>query len=161
MKRVSVYTYSSLKCIKAAETLNAAGGFILEFKGEKGTCTRTQTILLCNIANEMTANQANLIILERALSRMNIKCELDIYIESQYIASAFEQGWVLSWIKNGWKNANGEEIAHKKEWQKLIMQIQGNVVRFHVKEEHEYRKWLINEVENKREFVERKENHNV
>lgn len=157
MKHVNIYTYSSLKLPKTAETLNAAVGYILEFKTPKGTCTRTQTFLLCNIANEMTANQSNLIVLEKALTRMNIKCELDIWTDSQYIASAFEQEWIKSWITNGWKGANGQEIAHKKEWQKLIMQIQGNIVRFHVKEDHEYRSWLIDEVENKREFVEKGE----
>lgn len=153
MKNVSIYIYSSLKCIKAAETANAAVGYILEFKGEKRTYTRTKTILLCNIANEMTANQANLVVLEKALSRMNVKCELDIYLENQYIANAFEQGWVKNWIVNEWKNSNAQEIAHKKEWQKLLKNIQGNIVRFHVKEDHAYKKWLINEVEKNREFV--------
>lgn len=153
MKQVSIYTYSSLKCIKAAETANAAVGYILEFKGEKGTYTRTKTILLCNIANEMTANQANLVVLEKALSRMNVKCELDIYLENQYIANAFEQEWVKNWITNGWKNKEDREIAHKKEWQRLIKGIQGNIVRFHVKENHPYKNWLINEVEKNREFI--------
>lgn len=157
MKHVNIYTYSSLKSPKAAETLNAAAGYILEFMTKKGPCTRTQTYLLCNIANEMTANQSNLVVLEKALSRMNIKCELDIWTDSQYIASAFEQGWAKAWILNGWKTANNQEIAHKKEWQQLIKQIQGNVVRFHVKEDHEYRSWLMNEVEHERAFVERQE----
>lgn len=157
MKRVNIYTYSSLKCIKPAETLNAAAGYILELKLEKEPKTETRTILLCNFAKEMTANQANLVVLGEALARINIKCELDIYTESQYLASAFEQGWIFKWIENGWKTASGREVTHKEEWRRLISRIKGNAVRFHVKEQNEYRKWLVKEVENKREFVEKGE----
>lgn len=92
MKHVNLYTYSSVKSPKAAETLNKAVGYILEFQTKKGPVTRTETILLGNLHKGITKNQSNILVVGMALSRMNIKVELDLYTDCAYLFSVLQNG---------------------------------------------------------------------
>lgn len=153
MKHVNIYTYSSAKSLKAAEVLNEAVGYVLEFQAKKGVVTRTKTISLGDMHKKMTRNQTEIYVLGMALSRLNTKCELDIYTESQHVANAIEKGWVRNWEMNGWVNAAGKEVANIQEWKELLAFSNEHVIHFHVGEPHPYRRWLENEVLHGRQFT--------
>lgn len=108
---------------------------------------------MSDVAEEMTANGAELYALKSALSRINIKCAADIYTENRYIASAVENGWVQEWRENGWRTKSGAEAANKELWSEVLEMIEGMTIVWHVREDHSYKKWLKEEVEHKREFV--------
>jgi hypothetical protein len=101
----------------------------------------------------MTANEAEMGVLKMALSRINTKCELNIYTENTYIANAVKNGWASRWKENGWKTKTGKDVANRKLWEELLPLMEGNTIRWHVKEPHAYRNWLRDEVENNRQFV--------
>lgn len=151
--RVNVYIWNSLKSPKSAKTLNEAVGYILETETKKGPATRTNTILLSQISEKMTMNEAELYAIKYALSRINIKCELDFYIENQYVASAVENGWLQQWKANDWRTKAGKDIANKKLWVEVEKLLEGHTVTWHVKEKHGYTTWIKDEVEVKRQFV--------
>jgi ribonuclease HI len=153
---LNVYTWSSLKSPKAAETLNEAVGFLLEYKTEKGAVTLNKTILLCNLtekSEKMTANEAEMVALKMALSRINTYCELNIYTESMYVANAVQSGWADRWKKDGWKTKAGKDVANRKLWEELFPMLEKYTVRWHVKEPYSYKNWLRDEVEKNRQFV--------
>ena len=156
MKNINIYLWSSVKTLKPAETLNAAVGYIVQSQTSKGPAEIGKTILLDQLYAKTTANHSEMVALKMALSRINIKCELNIYTENQYIASALENGWLAEWRSNGWKTKSGKECANKDEWQQLDKLIEGNEIHFHVKEPHEFKNWLKNEVEENREFIKRR-----
>lgn len=155
MRKVNIYLWSSVKSLKTAETLNEAVGYIIQSQTSKGPAEVGETVLLTDICEKVTANQSEIIALELALKRINIKCELHVYTESQYLASSIENGWLEEWKAHSWKTKNGKECANKDEWQQLDELLTGHEIHFHTKEPHEFKNWLRSEVEEHREFIKR------
>lgn len=154
MVRIKIYTWSSLKSVKPAKTLKKAVGYILRFDSQKGPVELGKTVLLEELADKMTQNESEIEALKMAVSRINTKkSELEIYTENAYVARTIESGWIETWKANGWKTTAGKPVANRKQWEKLSELLEGHTVHFHVKEEHEYKNWLRNEVENARAFV--------
>lgn len=133
MKQVNVYTYST---IKSPRILNGTVGYVLEYVTEKGGVTRAAKKHV-----KMTKNQSHLHVLKMALNRINTKCELHLYIESEFVAAGFEQGWIEEWKKNNWKTKKNEPVKNEAEWKELdaLVQKHGHELVFHVKEDHSYR----------------------
>ncbi len=139
--QVNIYTYSNARGLKRRDV---RVGYILSTQTQKGEATVSDFKTLENV----TANQSELQVLILALKRMNHKSILHIYTESVYIKNSIEN-WLDSWKSNSWINAKGKQVANVKEWQELDKLLAGHAYMFHVKEEHEYRKWLKNEVNEK------------
>lgn len=43
-----------------------------------------------------------------------------IYSDSAYLVNCYLQNWWRNWIKNGWVNSKGEDVANKDLWWQLI-----------------------------------------
>lgn len=62
--------------------------------------------------------------------------DIELYSDSAYMCNTFNNGWIKRWVKNGWKNANGESVANKdlmEELLYLITTINGDVAFYKVK----------------------------
>lgn len=153
MKRIKIYTCSSVKSLKPAKTQNAAVGYILVYDTPKGPVELINTVLLHPIFEKITGNQSELLAVILAVSRINTECEIDLYTDSGYIGAALNNGWMENWKNNGWMNAAGGEISNKEDWKQLDMWLSGCVVHCHVKEKHEYSLWLPEEVTKIRQYV--------
>ena len=151
MKRIKIYTCSSMKSPNAAKTLNKAVGYILVFETEKGQVELINTVLIEKYIERMTANQSELLAVIMAFFRINTKCEVDLYTDSQYVANGIER--LQEWAENGWKNGRGKPIANLEDWKQLLWLMDGCVVHCHVGERNEYSRWLPNEVCKNRQFV--------
>lgn len=145
MKVVNIYTYSTAKSPKAAQSQCEVVGFVIKYQDD----TEHADPPKMKIIKGMTAYQSELYVLERALSRINTMCEVHCYIECEYVAAGFEQGWLDQWMQNDWKTASDREVSNKKEWQALIALVEeyGHYLVLHVKEDHPYREWLRNNLE--------------
>jgi ribonuclease HI len=150
---VNIYLYSSAKSLKAAERLNEAVGYVLEFQTRKGPATRTQTFPLYRLHKKMTKNAADLYCLEMALSRINTSVEANIYIDNSYIANAMKKGWPQEWKRNGWKNSSGRDVTDAESWERILSMTSRMIISWHVDENHAYRNWLKEEVERNRRYV--------
>lgn len=53
------------------------------------------------------------------LKMLKYPCEVEIYSDSAYVVNAFNQKWLQSWKKNGWKNSNKEEVKNRELWEEL------------------------------------------
>jgi ribonuclease HI len=150
---VNIYLYSSAKSLKAAEMLNEAVGYVLEFQAKKGLVTRTQTFPLCRLHKKMTRNGADLYCLEMALSRINTSITANIYIDNSYIANAMRKGWPAEWKANGWKNSSGRDVTDAENWEHILGMTSRMAIDWHVGEIHPYSNWLREEVEHNRCYV--------
>lgn len=148
MERVNIYTYSTAKSPKSAKSQCEAVGFVIEYQNKPDKAVSQMKII-----KGMSWYQSELYVLERTLSRLNTMYEVHIYTECEYVAAGFEQGWLESWKRNGWKTATKKEVSNLEEWQSLdaIMQQYGHDLVFHIKEDHSYRKWLKNNMEKEKE----------
>lgn len=139
MQHVNIYTTSGIRSPRAG---SGRVGYILEIKTKKGPATLTK---FAEILNE-TANRSELRVLNRALERLTVPCELTIYTESRYVAAGIEE--LPRWQENGWKTSRGTDVANKEEWQETAELLNGHAVSV-TTENHEYRAWLRSEVTRK------------
>jgi len=76
-----------------------------------------------------TNNRMELTAVIEALSLLKEKCAVTVYTDSQYIASAINEGWVYGWMKRGWKRKTGE-VKNPELWQRLMELTREHEVKF-------------------------------
>lgn len=124
--------------IRGPRVQTGKGIYLLEAMTSKGPATLDKTIEY----EAETENGAEIKTILSAIKRLNQPCDVMVYTDTKYTASSYEQGWLARWIANGWKNAKGEEIAHREEWQQLYELFRVHRVKFSVLENHEYKDWM-------------------
>ena len=67
-----------------------------------------------------TNNRMELTAAIEALKRLNRPCRVRLYSDSAYLVSAFNQGWLINWQRNGWRNAAGDPVSNMDLWQELL-----------------------------------------
>lgn len=78
---------------------------------------------------ETTNNKMELTGVISALSALKEPCSVSLYTDSQYIVNAMNQGWLISWEKNGWKRKGGE-LKNPELWKKLRQLTNVHKVKF-------------------------------
>ena len=60
------------------------------------------------------------------------KCQVNVYTDSQYIARAFNENWIVKWKRFGWKKKlKGDEyIKNPDLWKELDELTQQHIVKF-------------------------------
>ena len=66
-----------------------------------------------------------------ALECLRVPCEVDVYSDSKYVVSAFNENWVGNWQKNGWKTASRQPVKNKELWDRLLAAMQPHTVHYH------------------------------
>ncbi len=69
---------------------------------------------------QTTNNRMELTAAIQALSILNQPCNVDLYTDSAYLCNAFNQRWISSWLKNGWKTASKRPVENRDLWETLI-----------------------------------------
>lgn len=136
---VNLYLESTIRSPQASDGII---GFVIEVptKGEPATKSQFYRVT----ANK---NQAQLMILNIALSHLKkMSFALSIYADFGYLESAFSQGWIDQWKKNGWKNVKNEPVGNAAMWQEALMLLNGNEISFHGRTKDKYRNWMLSEM---------------
>ena len=68
---------------------------------------------------DTTNNKMELLAAIEALKLLKMPCEVDLYSDSAYLINCFNNKWLDSWKKNGWKNSNKETVKNIELWQEL------------------------------------------
>lgn len=134
---VNIYIQSS---IKGPAKRSGIVGFVIEAEGRSD-----RTITQFGRVSDVAENESYLIALKYALKRLTKPCELVIWMDNTYISSAFEQNWIEKWKENDWKNARGNQVS--QNWKETLILLNGRDILFRIKEKHEYKTWLTEEVE--------------
>ncbi len=66
-----------------------------------------------------------------ALKALKFPCEVDLYSDSAYVINCFNQGWIYSWLKKGWKTSGGGPVKNRELWEELYSLTKIHKVTFH------------------------------
>ncbi len=107
MKKVTIYTDGAC----SGNPGPGGWGSILMYKDNKKEISGGK--------KDTTNNVMELTAVIEALKLLKFKCKVSVYSDSAYVVNAFNQKWIYSWIKNGWKNSSKEPVKNKELWQEL------------------------------------------
>ncbi len=68
---------------------------------------------------DTTNNRMELTAALQALRSLNRPCRVDLYSDSAYLVSAFNENWIENWQKRGWKNSAKMPVANQDLWEGL------------------------------------------
>ncbi len=79
-----------------------------------------------------TNNRMELLAAIVGLEKLVKPCEVDLYSDSQYLVKAFNDKWIDSWIKKGWKRGKkNEPVKNVDLWKRLLKAKKPHNVTFH------------------------------
>ena len=118
-KQVTIYTDG------ACSGNPGAGGWgaILEYRGTEKELSGGEA--------ETTNNRMELSAVIFALAALKEPCKVDLYSDSAYTVNAFNEGWLNSWQKKGWRGADNKEVKNRDLWEKLLALTEKHEVTFH------------------------------
>ena len=125
MMKVTIYTDGA-----ARGNPNGPGGYgaVLEYLDSKGTL---HTKELSAGYRQTTNNRMELMAVIRSLECLNRPCEVAVYSDSKYVVDAFNQGWIDSWQKKGWKKSDNQPVKNIDLWKRLLELKQPHTITFH------------------------------
>ncbi len=103
-------------------------GSVLEYVDSKGTLHVKE---LSGGYVRTTNNRMELMAVIAGLEVLNRPCTVEVYSDSQYVVNAFNQHWVDSWIKKGWKRGKNEPVKNIDLWKRLLQAKEPHNVSFH------------------------------
>lgn len=102
-------------------------GTILEYVDTKG---QLHTKEISQGYRKTTNNRMELMAVIAGLEALNRPCEVEIYSDSQYVVNAFNQHWIDSWLKKGWKRGKNEPVKNVDLWKRLLAAKDKHQVKF-------------------------------
>ncbi|MBR2614123.1 MAG: ribonuclease HI [Clostridia bacterium] len=108
MKEVLIYTDG------ACSGNPGAGGYcaILNYQGVEKVVSGGEKLT--------TNNRMEMLAVINGIKALKEPCIVKVVSDSQYVVSAFANGWIYSWQLNGWKTANKKEVKNVDLWEELI-----------------------------------------
>ena len=91
---------------------------------------------LSGFMHNTTNNRMEIFAVISGLGALKTKCRVMVYSDSAYVINAFNQHWLDSWKKNGWKNSSGNAVENQDLWKLLMLVVKKHVVSFHKVEGH-------------------------
>ena len=67
-----------------------------------------------------TNNRMELMGVIIGLEALNRPCDVEVVSDSKYVTDAFNQKWIDSWLKNGWRKADKKPVQNTDLWKRLI-----------------------------------------
>ena len=77
-----------------------------------------------------TNNRMELLAAIVGLEALNRPCKVKLYSDSQYLVKAFNEHWIDSWIKKGWKRGKNEPVKNVDLWKRLMKAKEQHDVEF-------------------------------
>lgn len=114
MSKVIIYTDGS-----ARGNPDGPGGYgtVLTFTDSKGDLHEKE--LSCGY-KKTTNNRMELMAVIVGLESLSRPCEVEIVSDSKYVTDAFNQHWIDSWIKKGWKRGKNDPVKNVDLWKRLL-----------------------------------------
>lgn len=77
-----------------------------------------------------TNNRMELMAAIVGLEAINKPCQVELYSDSKYVTDAFNQKWIDSWQKKGWKRGKNEPVKNQDLWKRLLTAKEPHDVKF-------------------------------
>lgn len=78
-----------------------------------------------------TNNRMELMGVITGLENLKTSCDVDVISDSKYVTDAFNQRWIDSWLRNGWKTSSGQRVKNIDLWKRLLEAKKKHNVRFY------------------------------
>jgi ribonuclease HI len=85
---------------------------------------------LCGGEPLTTNNRMELTAVIEGLQALKRPCEVDLYLDSQYVRQGITQ-WIAGWKAKGWRTSTGSPVKNVDLWQKLDALVAGGGHRIH------------------------------
>ena len=95
----------------------SAWAYTMNFKGH----IKEDSGIFINGTNQMMEIRAVIECL-KALKRTDIP--VVVHSDSAYVCNCIKDRWYIGWMRNGWRNAKGKEVANQDLWKELLKQIE-------------------------------------
>ena len=93
-------------------------GAVLRFVDSKGQLHERE---LSQGYTRTTNNRMELMAAIAALEALTKPCDVALYSDSRYLVDAFNQNWIQSWLKKGWRRGpKNEPVKNIDLWQRLL-----------------------------------------
>ena len=125
LKNVRLYSDGS-----ARGNPDGPGGYgtILQYTDSRGTLHEKE---FAEGFPKTTNNRMELMGVITGLEALRIPCHVDVYSDSKYVISAFNENGIGSWQKNGWKTAGKQPVKNRELWERLLAAMEPHEVVFH------------------------------
>lgn len=77
-----------------------------------------------------TNNKMEMLAVISGLEMLKEPCKVTVYSDSAYVVNSIEKDWIYSWIKNGWRKSNKEEVKNIDLWKRLLELMKIHDVKF-------------------------------
>lgn len=78
-----------------------------------------------------TNNRMELLGVITGLEALTRPCEVDVISDSKYVIDAFNEHWIDTWLKKGWKTAGNKPVKNVELWKRLLAAMEPHHVTFH------------------------------
>lgn len=78
---------------------------------------------------ETTNNRMELMAAIAGLEALKEPCSVKLYSDSKYLVDAYNEGWVYSWQKSGWRRGR-DELKNPDLWERLFLLTKKHDVTF-------------------------------
>jgi len=92
-------------------------GTVLEYIDTKGQLHTRE--FSCGY-KKTTNNRMELMAAIVGLEALVKPCDVELYSDSKYVVDAFNQHWIDSWLKKGWKRGKNEAVKNVDLWKRLL-----------------------------------------
>lgn len=79
---------------------------------------------------ETTNNRMELMAAIVGLEALKEPCQVILTSDSRYLVDAVEKKWLDSWVRRGWKKADGKPALNIDLWKRLLVQLERHEVSF-------------------------------
>lgn len=125
MLKVNIYTDGACR-----GNPDGPGGFgtILEYVDSEGQVHRKEA---SGGFENTTNNRMEMLAVIIGLEMLKKPCQVEVFSDSKYIVNAFNEGWLDSWIKNGWKRGKKKEAVKNEDlWKRMLKAKEAHQVTF-------------------------------
>lgn len=122
---VNIYTDGS-----ARGNPDGPGGYgtVLHFTDSKGVLHQRE---FSQGYVKTTNNRMELMAAIVGLEALTKPCQVDLYSDSKYLVDAFNQHWIDSWLRKGWKRGKNEPVKNVDLWKRLLNAMKPHLVTYH------------------------------
>lgn len=139
LKTVNLYIETDLHGPRRAD---GVAMYILETQTSKGTATRDKLIPIPSTTEHHLVLEA----MEDALARITQSCQVEIYLQDQYIAATIDGGLVQQWQIRDWQTAKGKPVTDGNLWAAIAVHLRRHIVTLHLADHHAYRGWMQDQI---------------
>ena len=80
--------------------------------------------------DKTTNNRMELMGAIAGLEALNKPCDVEMFSDSKYVISAFNEHWIDGWLKKGWKTAGNKPVKNVELWKRLLKAAEPHGIRW-------------------------------